>query len=467
MGAMSLRSWLLAILALIAFASAPVAAQDSESLAWARATSCALIRDYLARYPNGRYAANAREQLTVRACPEPSRPAANPCASVEQVWSNTLRTSTDRDALERFILETPRQCSVVRDAAAARLASLPQPSRPQQPAPVPELAPLMPASMPNDTADSLEALTREGLRPSAAAWLARESERAAGYFRPHTERTSRRGENSSSHFTERNAHCPTVRLLARDLPIFSVIEGNSAAIFQAPFLWSAATRDRTTGCMGEARAPSESEWTAAHVQLFAGTATLRRGATPLASGGGREDPHELSGSIDLDPAESSPRRIRVEHRYRINYPSLPPTYPNGYSTTVSDIGSCVETRRWAAGAWNSAFPFAIVAMDCETSSEADAVGEDNDHRSRNRFSQFIVPELATTVTFVGPTQSSSLTSFSSGSVLTSTSTSTPTDVQVTSNGDEIRVRYTQRSSSDSASGRSTSATEVEIVYALR
>lgn len=71
MGSSALKraAWIAA--ALLFAPLAPALAQDNETLIWARASSCPLIRDYIARYPSGRYVGTARAALQTRNCPDP------------------------------------------------------------------------------------------------------------------------------------------------------------------------------------------------------------------------------------------------------------------------------------------------------------------------------------------------------------------------------------------------------------
>jgi hypothetical protein len=66
-----------AAIALALCAGAPAQAQSSEAIDFANATSCPLLNAYLVKYPTGRYAADARALMRLRACrdaPPPSAP---------------------------------------------------------------------------------------------------------------------------------------------------------------------------------------------------------------------------------------------------------------------------------------------------------------------------------------------------------------------------------------------------------
>jgi formylglycine-generating enzyme required for sulfatase activity len=82
----------------------------------------------LARTPNACRQLRAQIQARITALRPP--PAVDACVTAEQRWAS-LRTSTSRDALQRFISDTPTRCAI-REAAVQRLASLPAatPARP-------------------------------------------------------------------------------------------------------------------------------------------------------------------------------------------------------------------------------------------------------------------------------------------------------------------------------------------------
>ncbi len=99
-------------------------AQDSDSLTWARANSCERIRDYIARYPSGRYLAQARAQLTARNCPAPQASApADPCVQARADWA-AIATSSDLGVLRAFRNAAPAACAVQRAQADARIAEV-------------------------------------------------------------------------------------------------------------------------------------------------------------------------------------------------------------------------------------------------------------------------------------------------------------------------------------------------------
>lgn len=116
---------LLAALAFVMLLTAPAArAQDSDALTWARANTCELIRAYIARYPNGRYLATARAQLTARNCPAPQATApADPCVQARADWT-AIATSSDLNVLRAFRNTAPAACAVQRAQADARISEL-------------------------------------------------------------------------------------------------------------------------------------------------------------------------------------------------------------------------------------------------------------------------------------------------------------------------------------------------------
>lgn len=116
---------LLAALALVLTVAAPAArAQDSDSLTWARANSCERIRDYIGRFPNGRYLAQARAQLTARNCPAPQTSApADPCVQARADWRE-VHGSTNLTLLRRYRDGLPAACDLQRAQADARIADL-------------------------------------------------------------------------------------------------------------------------------------------------------------------------------------------------------------------------------------------------------------------------------------------------------------------------------------------------------
>lgn len=113
-------------------------AQDSDSLTWARANSCDSIRDYIARYPNGRHLTAAREQLRVRNCPDPNRPAqqprvaqpqpqpqpqGDPCQQARTDWPAAER-STSLPVVRAYRDGLPAACGMWRARAEERITAL-------------------------------------------------------------------------------------------------------------------------------------------------------------------------------------------------------------------------------------------------------------------------------------------------------------------------------------------------------
>lgn len=109
-------------------------AQDSDSLTWARANTCERIQAYITQFPNGRYLAEARRQLTARNCDgaraasrQATAPPADPCVQARADWS-ALSTSTDVLALEAYTRAIPQRCAVQLTLANDRLQTLRQQS---------------------------------------------------------------------------------------------------------------------------------------------------------------------------------------------------------------------------------------------------------------------------------------------------------------------------------------------------
>ncbi|HRE44370.1 MAG TPA: hypothetical protein PKY87_10420 [Terricaulis sp.] len=121
-------------------------AQDSDSLTWARANSCDSIRDYIARYPSGRHLTAAREQLRVRNCPDPNRPApqprvaqpqpqpqpqGDPCQQARTDWPAAER-STSLPVVRAYRDGLPAACGMWRARAEERITALEAEARRRQ-----------------------------------------------------------------------------------------------------------------------------------------------------------------------------------------------------------------------------------------------------------------------------------------------------------------------------------------------
>lgn len=131
--------------------SAPVLAQDSDSLTWARANSCESIRDYVARYPDGRHLAAAREQLRVRNCPDANRPLqtptqrpspaaqADPCQQARTDWPEVEQSASIAE-VRAYRSSVPAACPLWRTRADERIMTLAREERERQEAEAQRLA---------------------------------------------------------------------------------------------------------------------------------------------------------------------------------------------------------------------------------------------------------------------------------------------------------------------------------------
>jgi hypothetical protein len=109
---------LIAAAALWALPASPARAQDAESLAWSQARTCEDLRSYLAAYPAGRYAREARAALSTRGCPDPEaeaqRRAAMESASERARLENEMRELRSQMARERSAAEMQERMAIER-----------------------------------------------------------------------------------------------------------------------------------------------------------------------------------------------------------------------------------------------------------------------------------------------------------------------------------------------------------------